>query len=440
MRGVFVSSSSGLCTPRVSGPSDQSMALSANTRPSVVPDQLSPLPAVPITRTSSSRTSSRNLKENILRPSGRRLASPFSSRPGSRATSPDKLPRGHKMRPGHHAKSRTLSQSGALREKVVGRNIIQATPSVLDVHSIPVLGVTEVEMSVPMKVTAPTHNRSSSTPMVKPALDDLTSGSWLVPPRQVPRSSSPPGSPGVDGNKQQLAVDHPSFFVDEPMQISTPPRRRRSATVGIWAHGLMPQLDADPPPPVRSFRYDSDVDMSDSSLPGSPVESKISRAHPPRRRRRTIVHLSSDSLFSSALDFSGMMSETERSPRAPASEGSRSPAEVPPINQVDLEPAFSISQHAPNSSHKIRPRTTATNSTYQSSGSTAPSSGIRPDSPGSFLLSSNPSPSPVQASPCPDGDELLDLFSVLGLDGKSRLSNRSVETRIHLFPDAPRYY
>ena len=179
----------------------------------------------------------------------------------------------------------------------------------------------------------------------------------------------------------------------------------------------MPQLDADPPLPVRSSRYDSDVDMSDSSLPGSPSDSISisSRAKPARRRRRTIVHLSSDSLFSSSLDFSALMSETGRFRRPAASEGSRSPEEELPASE--LAPAFSLPSSPAQSAHSGlsgRPLPKASLSLLDPAPSMSPSAGC----PGMPPSSPRPGPSAAQASPDPGGDELLDLFSVLGLDGK----------------------
>ena len=360
-----------------------------------------------------SRTSSRNFKENARHGGSRSLASPFSSRPGSRAPSPDKTDRAIKRRPFHHTKSRTLSQSGALREKIVDPNI--ANQGILDVQYCSATSGT-VDIAAPPKATVSVHNRSSSTPTLKPALDRMSSEPWLVASKtllQSPRTSDSI----IESDKEDMAIEHLSFFEDAPMQISTPPRRRRSATVGVWAQGLMPQLDADPPLPVRSSRYDSDVDMSDSSLPGSPSDSISisSRAKPARRRRRTIVHLSSDSLFSSSLDFSALMSETGRFRRPAASEGSRSPEEELPASE--LAPAFSLPSSPAQSAHSGlsgHPLPKPSLSLLDPAPSTSPSAGclgMPPSSP-------RPGLSAAQASPDPGGDELLDLFSVLGLDGK----------------------
>ncbi|KAI0731380.1 hypothetical protein C8Q76DRAFT_359678 [Earliella scabrosa] len=399
MRDRRAPTPSQFCTPQVSMPSDQSMAHSSGTRPTPAPDQLSPLP---VARRILSRTSSRNFKENAGQ---RRLASPFSSRPGSRASSPDKASRGSRKRTAKHVKSRTLSQSGPLREKVVDRNLVQ--PLQQTSPQLSLLAPAAAPNELHAKPNISIHNRSSSTPSLQPVLDQMCSEAWLVPPKALSRSLvTAQTATGTD--PQDAVTAHASFFEDEPMHISTP-RRKRSATVGVWKHGLMPQLDADPPPPVRSLRYDSDVDMSDSSRPTSPSDSRSTRPGVPRRRRRTIVHLPSDSLFSSSLDFSALMSETERFPRAPASEGSRSPEQHPPIEDLDLGPAFSLN----NSPSACRKSTHSAARTFQASGFSV---SVPPALPGTPPSSPSHGRPPVPANPDSDNDELLDLFSVLGLD------------------------
>ena len=416
MRNFIPASASGLCTPRLSVPSDDSMFPSSGIRPSGAPDRLSPLPPTSSIRNKMIRTSSRNYKENAMRSSSRRLASPFNSRPGSRANSPV-----HRKRPGHHVKSRTLSHSAALGEKVQDRNIVHSPsrPGILDSNPFPASH--ETKLASPNGKMAPSaHCRSSSTPSVKPALDSVSFEPWLVPPKHFPRSPPPSAAtPGlVSDDKEKPA--HLSFFLDAPMHISTPPQQQRATTTGAWAYGLMPQLDADPPPPVRTLHYDSDVDMSDSSLPGSP-ETNLGRPNHPRRRRRTIVHLPSDSLFSSCLDFSGVASETERLPRGPISEGSQSPAQDSLFHQLALEPAFSPTQSASNSLNKVRRGTSVSHGSSQSLDcpSAPGSSGIQVD-PVSSVSSPGSGPPPSLARPDPGGDELLDLFSVMGLDGGYR--------------------
>ncbi|KAI1793492.1 hypothetical protein LXA43DRAFT_1081394 [Ganoderma leucocontextum] len=417
MRDNRLPTASQIRTPPLAVPSDHSMVFSPARLAPAAQDQLSPLP---VAKRILPRTSSRNFKENATQLSFQSLASPFSSRPGSRASSPGSNTRGVRKRSAHH--SRALSQLDALQEKVVDRNVIQAAYLVGPQVPPTVTGVMNSATQGKQNVQAH-HNRSSSTPTLKPALDHLSSRNWLVPakavlPHPTPTAHSDADAGGERG-KTDTAVEHASFFIDAPMQISTPPRRRRSSTVGAWVHGLMPQLDADPPPPVRSFRYDSDVDMSDSSLPGSPLDSRPSRPDPPRRRRRTIVHLSSDSLFSSSLDFSALLSETKQYPRPAASEGSRSPELQFRIPESDLGPAFSLSSSPISSASRIRPNRMAPTGSLQSASCHDPSDSRR-DFPGP--PSSPSSGAPVQVCPDSEGDELLDLFSVLGLDEDQKWS------------------
>lgn len=412
MRDGSVVAASQFCTPQVSAPSHHYMQPTSSARPTPGLDQPSPLP---LARRTITRTTSRNFKENA---GERYLASPFHSRPGSRTSSPDRNARGPRKRLAHHVKSRTLS--GALREKTVDRNIAQHWPEDPSSRSHTVAAGPEAGTQVTTMV--PAHSRSSSTPAMKPALDDISPDAWLVLPNARSRSS-PIADPDNEFDPQDTAVNYPSFFVDAPQHISTPPRRRRSVTVGVWAHGLMPQLEADPPPPIRSFRYDSDVDMSDSSCPGSPSDSKLFRADPPRRRRRTIVHLPSDSLFSSSLDFSTLMSETGRFPRPPASEGSRSPEQHPPMSDLELEPAFSLNNSPiiPSYSSKSQHSSAGLRRSLPVPQLPSTSSARRTVQPSPLPSFPSSAPPPAQASLDTDGDELLELFSILGLDGECRL-------------------
>ncbi|KAJ8495339.1 hypothetical protein ONZ51_g1746 [Trametes cubensis] len=397
-----------LQTPLQCFPSDHSMEVSSAFDPTTAPDQLSP---PPVAKRIITRTSSRNFKENAGPSTSRRpLASPFSSRPGSRASSPHKHA---KIKPGRHTKSRTLSQSGALKEKAFDRNTSQYT-------QVPHHTKTRIGPNVTLPRLPPAHTRTSSIPTPQPPLDHISSGHWLIPAKALSRPIQQADSDGEgDIPHDTTDTDHGSFFRDAPIQASTPPRRQRSATIGIWARGLMPQIDADPPPPVRSFPYDSDVDMTDSSRPGSPSDSRSSRGNPPRRRRRTIVHLPSDSLFSSSLDFSALMSDTERFPRPPASEGSRSPEPNLIGVNSDLAPAFSLQNSPLHADTQLDAPVIAASS--GSSGSCAIATGTVHEEAGlPRPPPSSPSSGPpgVGIIPEVDGDELLDLFSVLGLDGQ----------------------
>ncbi|KAH9893528.1 hypothetical protein C8Q73DRAFT_697354 [Cubamyces lactineus] len=418
-----------LQTPLQCFPSDHSMELSSTTGQTALPDQLSPLP---VAKCIITRTSSRNFKENAGQPITRRpLASPFSSRPGSRTSSPHKSA---SSKPGRHIKSRTLSQSGALKEKAVDRNIslsVQAT------HGMKTRTGLDNSRG---KVTGAVHTRASSIPTLQPPLDHISSEAWLVPPKALFRPAQASGSDSEGDTALDTAdTDHTSFFRDAPIQISTPPRRQRSATIGVWARGLMPQIDADPPPPVRSFPYDSDVDMTDSSRPGSPSDSRSSRGNPPRRRRRTIVHLPSDSLFSSSLDFSALMSETERFPRPPASEGSRSPELNLTVVNSDLAPAFSFHDSPVQGANDRKFAALGTAARSDSSGSCVLAAAADDEDgiPGPPPSSPSSGPPSVGISPEVDGDELLDLFSVLGLDEDHKWDSFSIDDSGIAFPEPP---
>ncbi|CDO69646.1 hypothetical protein BN946_scf184851.g34 [Trametes cinnabarina] len=405
-----------MSTPFQARPSDHCMTASSVGRAPALPEQLSPLP---VAKRIISRTGSRNFRENAGQRVSRSLASPFSSRPGSRAASPDKLARNRR---GMHAKSRTLSQSGALKEKFMDHNTVVSVPSA---NVMPSFGgpTSTVAQDTPSKKGDLAHARASSIPTLKLPADHLGFEHWLVAPKGIARDPGTADSARLRVQEHAIDADmeHTSFFRDVPVQISTPPRSQRSATVGIWAHGLMPQIEADPPPPVRSFRYDSDVDMTDSSCPGSPSDFRSSRVHnPSRRRRRTIVHMPSDSLFSSSLDFSALMSETERLPRPPASEGSRSPVLSDHVRNSDLGPAFSLHSSPVAQSHKFDSDLGGSSALPGSSGPGLSSpSAVASDRDNARLAPPLQSLDPGHLATVNldvDGDELLGLFSVLGLD------------------------
>ena len=419
MRDRCLPMASQIRTPQLAIPSEQFMADSPAVSASVPSERFSPML---VAQRTLSRTTSRNFKENATQLGSRSLASPFSSRPASRASSPGSASRGTRRRPVQH--SRTMSQFGALQEKVVDRNVLQAASGTTGSQIFPITtGLAEAATQGKSTVQVH-HTRSSSTPTLNPALDQLSRENWLIPAKAALSRPTVAIQSNTESGKADAAAEHASFFIDAPMQISTPPRRRRSSTVGAWVYGLMPQLDADPPLPVRSFSYDSDVDMSDSSLPGSPMDSRSSRPELPRRRRRTIVHLSSDSLFSSSFNFSAIMSETERFPRPPASEGSRSPESQPAATASCLGPAFSLNNSPVNTAERTGSNKNVAAALTVSVKSLPPddSSDTRRDLPGTRPSScSSLGLDESQAVPDLEGDELLDLFSVLGLDGECRL-------------------
>ncbi|KAI0331641.1 hypothetical protein GY45DRAFT_1275512 [Cubamyces sp. BRFM 1775] len=136
------------------------------------------------------------------------------------------------------------------------------------------------------------------------------------------------------------------------------------------------------------------------------------------------------------------MSETERFPRPPASEGSRSPELNLSLANSDLAPAFSLHNSPVQQTHdsKSGALRTAARSDSSKSGScmfaaaAAEEDGLPRPPP------SSPSCGPprVGISPEVDGDELLDLFSVLGLDEDQKWDSfASVDDSGVAFPEPP---
>lgn len=311
-------------------PSDESLIKSyANSTGS---DQLSP---IPIARRMLSRTSSRNLKENprsLSHSTSRQgLASPFASRPASRTASPLHTSKSLGKRP-MHAKSRTLSSSfNKLQTSQPPKPTSATRPEDSIFDSI-------FSSTIPGSATGSiTHSRSGSIPILPSnLLDHIPAQDWLVPAKALSRSPPSLEDMQLDG----LATDHASFYLDEPAKISTPPRRRRTT---VTLHNYRPSIapvdhpDLDGSAKISAPRRrrttvtlqnyrDSivPIDQSDSvpmdmtDVVAAEQSSSISSSSememdsgPPRarRRRRTVVHMSSDSIFSSALDFSAYMTE-----------------------------------------------------------------------------------------------------------------------------------
>ncbi|OBZ73884.1 hypothetical protein A0H81_05932 [Grifola frondosa] len=392
------------CTPQITLRSDSSMLPSSGAlnkaKPSpAMSDQLSPLP---VTKVMPYRTSSRNLKENDVRLGSRKLASPFHSRPASRSPSPKATAK--QKRPPLH---RTLSV--ALNQKHHDLNIDSNQAASLSAAQ-------SVSMSRNIKMAAPGHNRTASIPTISSSLHQISSEAWLVPPKALTRSPTPTQA-DVDADVVPFQSEgHSSFFLGAPRQVSTPPPRRRRATTGAW--NVRPPPDAsdsesdwsDVPQARSRWQYDSDVDMSESSCPNSPSDGHKPQA---RRRRRTIVHLSSDSIFSSALDFSasvtdaGYHSADNLASSVLDGERSRTFLLGP---ELELGPAFSP---APCSPTLVRVPASAL-----SRSASAPTHAVQ-NGAGRF---------PAKASPDVEGDELQDMFSVFGLnENVKKVSNENVD-------------
>lgn len=254
-----------------------------------------PLSPVPIARRMLSRMSSRNMKENSI---NRNLASPFTSRPGSRSASPDKSTQESGKRPRLHVKSRTLSSSnmnGISKKDPV--STLRQTPNAMSNN--------RSDKTLPAATSnthahAVTHTRATSIPTIPPnPLDQISPQTWLVPPRAVSRSP-------VTISITPDITEHASFYFDTPFQVSTPAQDQEGLPDSRKAR--LPSIYSD----------DSDLDMSDTQE--SPtlnsrtaIRALVPPASPrkPGKRRRTIMHVSSDSIFSDALDFSTYVTDDE---------------------------------------------------------------------------------------------------------------------------------
>ncbi|GJE91263.1 hypothetical protein PsYK624_074120 [Phanerochaete sordida] len=374
-------------------------------------DSLSP---IPVARRMLSRPSSRNLKENSGRMSRQGLASPFTSRPASRNSSPHPPSKTPVRRP-LHAKSRTLSSSFLDKSATSASKNTSKAPAANDPTYDSIFSST-----APGTVLSTTaHSRSGSIPaMPSHLLDHISPQDWLVPAKALSRT--PPSF--EDMELDDWAGQHASFYLGAPAKISTPPRRRRTT---VTLQNYRPSL---PPGPQAQSQTES-MDLTDvmtgaedETTDGeSGVPPAQDPAHP-RRRRRTVVHMSSDSIFSSALDFSAYMTEFSptkvHGPARPAS--SQPPAlragdhaasaalDTAVSVPVSLDPAFSpdVAPASPLQEH------------FSLSKPPAPAANVpRPviSTPGANRRSPTVRASPLQS---PGGREVADLFQTLDLDGR----------------------
>lgn len=282
-------------TPYHPHPSDGTL-IKSYVEPLASADSLSP---IPVARRMLSRTSSRNLKENSGRMSRQGLASPFTSRPSSRTSSPRRASKTQGRRP-LHTKSRTLSNS------FINQSVKSAGTS----HST-TLKKSDATYDSIFSSTAPgsvlstsAHSRSGSIPtMPSHLLDHIHAEDWLVPARALSRSQLSLEDMELD----DWATEHASFYLDAPAKISTPPRKRRTT---VTLKNYRPSASLEQPQSQEEPMDLTDVvtgaeDQTARDVGMQPAPGSVQ----PCRRRRTVVHMSSDSIFSSALDFSAYMTE-----------------------------------------------------------------------------------------------------------------------------------
>lgn len=248
--------------------SSQSVRESAVTKP-LVPEQLSPVPAV---KRVMSRTSSRNLKENSSH--SQTLASPFSSRPGSAASSPKRNDRGRSSRrvsrSSLHPKSRTLS--GVFKENT--RRVSRKGST---------LSLKDTDRKHPDRHIK--HQRYPSSPSTSYMRSQFTQEDWIARPKALSRTFDDDELPSPGRSVHSNA----SFYNDHPQYCSTPATSRLRKLRDL--HGR--QIRTDNPLASSSLRQDSaeagglDTEMMDGTVPP----------------RRQTIHLSENSIFSSSDEF-----------------------------------------------------------------------------------------------------------------------------------------
>lgn len=376
------------------------------------PDQLSPLP---VARRMLSRTSSRNLKEN----SGsyrQGLASPFTSRPASRASSPRRASKTPGKRP-LHLKSRTLSSS-FIKQQVKPADVTRSASSrrhedtTFDSIFSPTTHGPAPALS--------SHSRTGSIPVMPSSLlDHIPAQDWLVPAKALSRS--PPSL--EDMQLDHIAAEHPSFYLDEPARISTPPRKRRTTVTlknfrpSVAESHHLDSISMDLTDPVTAA--EEDVSVTDAEEERGPAR--------PRRRRRTVVHMSGDSIFSSALDFSAYMTEFSPTKRLDGALPLTQPELPPGLVHPDLAPCDFTLGSAPLPK-ALDPAFSPANSAPDTLDIAVASAPNSPSVTGHVSLSVPPTSEvsrPVlsrrakslQSPAASDREELNDMFTMLGLTG-----------------------
>lgn len=235
----------------------------------LVPEQLSPVPA---TKRIVSRTSSRNLKENSTH--SQTLASPFSSRPGSAASSPKHKGRGRSsrraLRSSLHVKSQTLS--GIFKENSHQISRKNSTLSLKDTNRKP-------------RAKYIKHHRYPSSPSTSYMRSQFVQEDWIAPHIALSRTFD--GYDAIPSPEGSVHSDV-SFYAGQPQSYSTPAtsrlrkapdlRGRETTTDGSFPFSLPKDS-----PEVGSL----DIEMMDGTVPP----------------RRQTIHLSKNSIFSSSGEF-----------------------------------------------------------------------------------------------------------------------------------------
>lgn len=389
------------------------------TRDREAPDFLSPLPSNHSSkRILAHRASSTQLKENrprisgairsasasntgngLLSPAPLSLASPFNSRPGSPSRKRLASRRSSKKGTGKTL-NRTRSVGTDLRRKATMRSYSRA---------------------VSPDATGATLNRHPSHPTSLASRKDKEE--WFISPRlKQPGLNTSPSNRAQTPTPQVPYVREASFFNASPQACSTPVPRNRATvldvppTPGFLDPDATPRLPLTfqsaaalsfdnkkdnsildgPTPRARPLRTSSaldsllcaedslfpDSDMRDAPrLPDEELNQKLESSAPiDKARRRMTIHLSQDSIFSSAMDLSVSMTAKQPLMSAPSQVG-QAPVSVVTSTGNSSDPELLV----------------------------PPSSPAMPVSPASS-----------------EGDELRDMFSILGLDGMSTYGYRRV--------------
>ncbi|TFY83653.1 hypothetical protein EWM64_g357 [Hericium alpestre] len=297
---IPIHSSVSYQTPKNISPVSKTLENGLTSARSGISEQLSPLPK---TRRMLSRTSSRSLKENSTSMKG--LASPFHSRSGSKVNSPKKKTA---KKPAFYTKARTLSEAKCVDDNVM---IVES----------------QVTRTQNMLESPPGLRRTSSYDHMSllngNPFDQLPDEVWFRPPKALSRSPFdgnilPAQTPLLDWSFETAA-----FYGDHPQAESTPFFRSPDVTI--------PQNEGTPSAPNSP-----EMDINGDVL----MQESLSDAVHPAAHRRTVVHYSRDSIFSSTFADSMTAALSHGLPRV------QDMGPLAAINRAPGSPAFRLSPAA----------------------------------------------------------------------------------------------
>lgn len=389
------------------------------TRDREAPDFLSPLPSNHSSkRILAHRASSTQLKENRMRISGAiRSASASNAGSGLLSAAPLSLASPFNSRPGSPSRKRLASRRSS--KKGTGKTLNRTRSVGTDLRRKATMR--SYSRAVSPDSTGATLNRHPSHPTSLASRKDKEE--WFISPRlKQPGLNTSPSTRPQTPTSQVPYGRETSFFSASPQACSTPVPRNRATVLDVPPTPGFLDPDATPRLPLT---FQSAAVLSfDNKKDDSILDGPTPRAHPLRRSAALDSLLNAeDSLFPD--------SDIHDAPRLPNEQLDEQPKSTAPIDKARRRMTIHLSQDSIFSSAMDlsvsmtgkRPLMSAPSQVGQSSVPAAASTGNSSDP----ELPVPPSSPAMPVSPASsEGDELRDMFSILGLDGMSTYGYRRV--------------